>query len=60
MHDIYLDRNWEHSAVLHLTGDVGICSVSVLACQDAPAWCIMYLCGHKVQSYMLVVTQPPH
>ena len=55
-----LDHNWGHSAILHPTVDVGICSVSVLVCQDVPAWCIMYLYGHKVQSYMFVVTQPPH
>ena len=47
-------------AVLHLTVDVDICSVSVLAYQDAPAWCIMYLYGHKVQLYVLVVTELPH
>ena len=27
--------------------------------QDAPAWCIMYLYGQKVQLYMLVVTELP-
>ena len=42
-----------------MTVDVGICSVSILVCQGVPAWCIMYLCGQKVQSYMFVVTEPP-
>ena len=54
-----LDCNQGHSAVFHLTVDVGISSVSVLACQDAPAWCIMYLYGQKVQSCMPIVTEPP-
>ena len=54
-----LDHNQGHSAVLRLTVDVSICSVSVLACQDAPAWCIMYLYGQKVQLYKLIVTEPP-
>ena len=39
---------------------MGISSVSVLACQDVPAWSIVYLYGQKVQSYMPVVTEPPH
>ena len=35
--------------------DVGIYSVVVFFCQDAPAWCVMQLFSQKVQSYMLVV-----
>ena len=54
-----LDHNHGHSAVLHLTVDVGKYSVSVFACQDVPAWCIVFLYGQKVQSCMLVVTELP-
>ena len=39
--------------------NVGIYSVSVIVCQDAPAWCIMYLSGLKGPSYMFVLTGPP-
>ena len=35
--------------------DVGIHSVFVFVCQDAPAWCVMQLYGQKVLSYMLAV-----
>ena len=54
-----LDHNQGCSAVLRTTLDVGICSLSVLVCQGVPGWCIMYLYSQKVQSYMLVVTEPP-
>ena len=54
-----LDCNQGHLAVSHPTVDVDICNVSVLVCQGAPDWCIMYLYGQKVLSYMLVVTEPP-
>ena len=55
-----LDRNQGHSTVLHPTVDVGISNVSVLACQDVPAWYIVYLYGQKVQLYMPVVIELPH
>ena len=54
-----LDRNQGCSAVLCPTVDVGICSVSVLACEDMPAWCIMYLYGQKVQLCKPAVTELP-
>ena len=38
--------------------DVGIYSVFVFVCQDAPAWCVMQLYGQKVLLYMLAVLGP--
>ena len=58
--NLCLDHNQGHSTVLRLTVGVGIGSVSVLACQDVPAWYIVYLYGQRVPLYMPVVTGLPH